>query len=95
MASLDGQGTSSVIQNRILPWMMQSPLMPQMAIFTASGYIALIRDKDVTRYPEIIAIKGVILSSINKYLEQDFSKIYEEAVQSVLHLALLEVRNIK
>lgn len=95
MASLDGQGTPSVIQNRILPWMMQSPLMPQIAIFTASGYRALIRGQDVMKYSETIAIKGMILSSINSYLKQDFNKICEEATHSVLHLALLEVRNIK
>jgi len=91
MASLDGQDTPSVIHTKILPWMMQSPLMPQIAIFTASGYRALIRGQDVARCPETIAIKGMLLSSINSYLKYDFDKIYEEAIQSVVHLALLEV----
>jgi hypothetical protein len=91
MASLDGQDTPSVLQTKILPWMMQSPLMPQIAIFTASGYRALTRGQEVTNYPETIAIKGMMLSSINEYLEQDFNKIHQEAIQSVVHLALLEV----
>jgi hypothetical protein len=91
MASLDGQDTPSVLQTKILPWMMQSPLMPQIAIFTASAYRALTRGQEVTQDLETIAIKGMILSSINEYLEQDFNEIYQEAIQSVLHLALLEV----
>jgi hypothetical protein len=91
MASLDGHDTPSAIRDKIMPWMMQSPLMPQIAIFTASGYRALIRGQEVTKHPETVAIKGMLLSSINSYLRYDFDKIHEEAIQSVVHLALLEV----
>jgi hypothetical protein len=90
MASLDGQNPPSAFHTVVLPWMMQSPLMPKIAILTASGYRALIRGVEVTRCPDTVAIKGELFSHINEYLKQDFNQIYNQVIQCVAHIAILE-----
>ena len=90
--SPDGQNLPTAFQERVMPWIMQSPLMPQIAIFTASAYRAHTSGCELDRATQTIALKGKIYSKINHILEQDFDKIHLQIIQSVLQLVVLEVR---
>ena len=71
---------------------MQSPLMHQIAIFTASGYRAHTGGCEMINHAQTIAMKGMLLHHINTFLRGDFDKIHQQAIQSVLHLIIMEVR---
>lgn len=90
MASLDGQNTPSVLQNAILPLMMQSSLIPKIAVFEAAGFQEIFRAPDIAETRRMIALKGEILANVNTILK-DFNKTYREAMHCVLHLVCLEV----
>ena len=90
MSSLDGQDTPSLHHDAIMPLLMQSPLLPKIGILEAAGFREIFRRPDAAEARKMIVLKGEILSHINSSLE-DFDKIYQETIQSVLHLALLEV----
>jgi hypothetical protein len=77
-----------------MPWMMQSPLVPEIAVLTGSGYRAIMRGVEVSKDPETIAIKVRVLNHINEFLRQDFDKIYAQAIQTVAHLVMLEVSSM-
>jgi hypothetical protein len=95
MASLDGQNTPSTHHNSILPLLMQSPLLPKIGILEAAGFQEIFRRPDMAETRRMIALKGEILAHINAYIKEDFNKTYKEAIQSVIHLVVLEVRELK
>lgn len=75
----------------IQPWMIQSPLMPNIAILMASYSERFERGLDVGRHSETFSIKAYVLGLVNKFLEQDFKSISDEAIRAVTHLVILEV----
>ena len=93
MASIDGRDVPKEFGTIVMPWMMQSPLVPEIAVLTGAGYRAIIRGADVSKDPETIAIRVRVLAHISEFLQQDFNKIYMQAIQTVAHLVMLEVRS--
>jgi hypothetical protein len=93
MASIDGRDVPKEFGTIVMPWMMQSPLVPEIAVLTGAGYRAIIRGADVSKDPETIAIRVRVLAHISEFLQQDFDKIYMQAIQTVAHLVMLEVRS--
>ena len=91
MASLDGQNAPPIHHNSILPLMMQSPLLPKICILEAAGFQEIFRRPDVAEMRSMIHLKGEILAQINSFLREDFNKTHQEAIQSVIHLIILEV----
>jgi hypothetical protein len=94
MASIDGRDVPKEFGTIVMPWMMQSALVPEIAVLTGAGYRAIVRGADVSKDPETIAIRVRVLAHISKFLQQDFDKIYMEAIKTVAHLVMLEVRSI-
>lgn len=47
----------------------------------------------MVNHTQTMAMKGMLLHHINTFLEEDFDKIHQEVIQSVLHLIIMEVRN--
>jgi hypothetical protein len=76
---------------------MQSRLRPQLAILEAAHFLETKRWEplDLAETRRMIALKGEIIARINDMISKDFNKTYQEAIQAVLHLALLEVRNMR
>ncbi len=76
---------------------MQSHLRPQLAILEAANFLETLRwqSPDLAETRRLIALKGDIIARINDMISKDFNKSYQEAIQAVLHLALLEVRKIR
>jgi hypothetical protein len=74
----------------MLPWMIQSPLMPNIAILMASATQAE-HGMEVIKHSETLAIKSRVLALINQFLKQDFTIVGGEALRAVIHLAILEV----
>ena len=74
--------------------MIQSPLMPNIAILMASYSERLERGVEVGRCSETLSIKAYVLGLVNKFLEQDFRLIGDEAIRAVTHLVIVEVRAI-
>jgi hypothetical protein len=90
--SHENHNTPIAFKDEVLPWIMQSPLMPHIAIFTASGYRAHTSGCEMANHTQTMAMKGMLLHRINGFLEEDFDKIHEQVIQSTLHLILMEVR---
>ena len=70
---------------------MQSPLLPKIGILDAAGFQEVLYGADIAETRMTIALQGEILLHINSFVE-NFSKMYQEAIQSVLHLVILEVK---
>jgi hypothetical protein len=76
---------------------MQSHLRPQLAILEAAHFLETKewQPLDLAETRRMIALKGQIIAHINDMISKDFNKTYQEAIQAVLHLALLEVRKMR
>jgi hypothetical protein len=95
LVSVDGKDTPSLFQTEMLPWMIQSPLMPNIAILMSSATQMVQHDTEMKRKNETVAIKANVLAVVNNFLQQDFNLIGGEALRAVIHLAILEVCNFK
>lgn len=91
--SVDGQNLPVMFLKAILPWMLQSPLMPNIAILMASYSERLERGLVTKQYSETLSIKSYVLGLVNTFLEQDFKLISDEAIRAVTHLVILEVNS--
>lgn len=77
-----------VFATHCLPWMINSPLMPNVVILMASAaqsYAGTIANS------ETLLIKSRVLSQINKFIQEDFNVVGDQALRIVMHLVLLEV----
>jgi hypothetical protein len=87
----EGQNIPPAFQDQVLPEVMQSPLMPHIAIFTASAYRAHTSGIEMVTHKPTMAMRGDLLHYINGFLEQDFDRIHQQVIQSVLHLIIIDV----
>ena len=78
----------------MLPWMIQSPLMPSIAILMASYTQKVEQGLEIQKFSETLSIKVHVLSLINAFLNQDFDLVGGEALRAVIHLVILEVRYV-
>ena len=88
--SIDGKNLPALFLKVILPWMIQSPLMPNIAILMASYSQRLERGLNVDP-SQTLTIKAHVLSLVNQYIKQDFMLVSDEAIRAVTHLVILEV----
>jgi len=89
--SVDGKDLPPMFMKDIFPWMIQSPLMPNIAILMSSFSLRLERGLAIDPQ-QTISIKSHVLALINQYLKQeDFSVISDEAIRAVTHLVISEV----
>ncbi|KAH8594979.1 hypothetical protein B0O99DRAFT_687293 [Bisporella sp. PMI_857] len=87
--SIDGKNLPALFVKAILPWMIQSPLMPNIAILMASCSQRIERGMDIDP-SQTLSIKSHVLSLVTQYLKQDFALIGDEAVRAVTHLVIVE-----
>jgi hypothetical protein len=72
---------------------MNCPLQPKIGILEAAQFQQIFwQQPGLAESRRMIALKGEIIAQINEFISKDFDKTYQEAIQSVLHLALLDVR---
>jgi hypothetical protein len=69
--------------------------MPNIAILMASYSERFERGLDVGRHSETLSIKAYVYGLVNKFLEQDFKLISDEAIRAVTHMVILEVRILR
>lgn len=87
----DGQNIPRDYQDQVMPEIMQSPLMPHIALFTACAYRAHTSGAEMVTHAPTMALKGRLLHHINSFLEEDFDKVHQQLIQSILHLIIIEV----
>jgi hypothetical protein len=96
LASIDGEGQPAVFLAEVLPWQLQSPLMPSIGILMASATQALENGVEMAENPESLIVKARVLSYINKFLNmadtENFHLIASEALKCVINLVVMEVR---
>jgi hypothetical protein len=71
---------------------MHTPLLPKLGILEAGRVRELFQPLDFAESRMMIVLKGEIIQRINAFISEDINKTYQEAIQSVLHLARIEVR---
>lgn len=91
LSSVDGTTSTGLYLKMIVPWMIQSPLMPNLTILVASFAQGLHQGLDANKCPETLAIKAKVLSLTNEFLARDFKEVGLDAILTVAHLASLEV----
>lgn len=91
MVSIDGQSQPPVFLAEVLPWMLQSPLFPNIGILMSSTTESLEHGLEITKNPESLALKAHVLSIIAEYMERPFDAIAVEMVRSVVNLVVMEV----
>ncbi|KAE9378640.1 hypothetical protein N431DRAFT_363266 [Stipitochalara longipes BDJ] len=90
LVSIDGQNIPPLFLREMLPWMIQSPLMPNIAIMMASATQSSEQELMVKKSSETISIQSHVYKIINQFLKQDFNEVGGEALRAVIHLAILE-----
>jgi hypothetical protein len=94
LVSIDGQNTPQLFLKEMFPWMLQSPLFPNIAILMSSTTQSLEQGVDMKGNSEAIAIRANVLALVNKFLEQDFMLIGGEALRAVINLVITEVSEL-
>lgn len=96
LVSIDGEGQPAVFLAEVLPWQLQSPLMPNIGILMASATQALDTGVEMVKNPESLLVKARVLSYINQFLNmadgETFHIIAAEALKCVINLVVMEVR---
>ncbi|TKW57847.1 hypothetical protein CTA1_9831 [Colletotrichum tanaceti] len=75
MVSIDGQSQPPVFLAEVLPWMLQSPLFPNIGILMSSTTQALERGSEISKNPESLALKARVLSIVAEYMQRPFDAI--------------------
>lgn len=75
----------------VLPWMLQSPLFPNIGILMSSMTQSLERGTEVAKSPESLALKSWVLSMIADYMRRPFDAIAVEMVRCIVNLVVMEV----
>ena len=91
LCSVDGSHMPELFVREIQPWMVQSPMMPNIAILMASATQSYL-DQSEARYSETLIIKSHVLALINQFIRQDFNVIGNQALRIVIHIVVIEVR---
>ena len=91
LVSIDGQNVPPLFLREMLPWMIQSPLMPNIAIMMASATQSSEQELMVKKSSETLSIQSHVFKIINQFLKGDFSEVGGEALRAVIHLAISEV----
>ncbi|KAK2034100.1 hypothetical protein LX32DRAFT_579941 [Colletotrichum zoysiae] len=90
LVSIDGQSQPPVFLTEDLPWMLQSPLFPNIGILMASTTQSLERGVEISKNPESLALKSRVLSIVADYMERPFDAIAVEMVRSIVNLVVME-----
>ena len=84
-----------VFRTGVLPWQLQSPLFPNIAILMACTTQSLDRGIEIQTNPETLAMKARVLSYINAFLTRagkaNFPEIAAESMKCVINLMVMEV----
>jgi hypothetical protein len=91
MVSIDRQSVPPLFSKEMFPWMLQSPLFPNIALLMSSATQSLERAIDMRSSSDVIKVKSNVFALVNKFLEQDFAAIGDEALRAVIHLVITEV----
>ncbi|KAH7029155.1 uncharacterized protein B0I36DRAFT_290568 [Microdochium trichocladiopsis] len=90
LVSIDGETEPVVWKNNVLPWQLQSPLMPQIALLMA----ATTRGLERGTMKDTFAIKAKVLNCINAYLATStpvtFQAVAAEAVGCIMSMVVTE-----
>ncbi|KAH7395808.1 hypothetical protein BKA64DRAFT_70191 [Cadophora sp. MPI-SDFR-AT-0126] len=91
MTSIDGSHTPQMFLQEILPWMLQSHIMPHIAILMASAEQSATNNNDVKRKSETIVVKAKVLGLFNEFLDNDFSLVGNAAIRAIFPLVTTEL----
>lgn len=79
----------------ILPWMLQSHIMPHIGLLMASASQSAGYEESSSREStETIVLKSRVFNLFNEFLEQDFKIIGDAAIRAVFPLVMTEVSNV-
>lgn len=88
--SIDGRDEMPVVFRTVmLPWMLQSPLFPNIAVLIASVAQAVEIGSESRYKTEPLAMKVKVLGMINKVLGTDHDMT--DILRSIIHLVVIEV----
>ncbi|TDZ34488.1 hypothetical protein C8035_v010631 [Colletotrichum spinosum] len=90
MVSIDGQSQPPVFLAEVLPWMLQSPLFPNIGLLMSSMTQSLEDGKEVIKNPESLSLKSHVLSVIADYMTRPFDTIAVEMVRCIVNLVVME-----
>ncbi|KAG4443371.1 hypothetical protein IFR05_001160 [Cadophora sp. M221] len=91
MTSIDGSKTPQMFLQAILPWMLQSHLMPHIAILMASSKQSVENNVGGEKKSETSLVKSKVLGLFNNFLENDFRVVGNAAIKAIVPLIITEV----
>lgn len=89
---MDGGEFHPLFAREILPWQIQSTLMPNVAILMASATQGYLQDPTAEMSSETLVIKDHVLKLVSKFIQEDFYLVGNQAMRIVIHLVIIEVR---
>jgi len=72
--------------------MLQSPLMPRIALLISAGAKARMEGKDPARCLKTMAMRGNVLMLVKDLVGREMGNFYAVAIHAVVHLVHLDVR---
>ncbi|KAH8590343.1 hypothetical protein B0O99DRAFT_634699 [Bisporella sp. PMI_857] len=90
LPSIDGKITPAIWHERTLPWLLHSPLMPEMSALIALCVRNLYRGLDSSKCTDALIMRGGFYSLLKDFLSQDLSTISDSAVHALVFLEPIE-----
>jgi hypothetical protein len=91
LASIDGENPPAAWNETALPWMVQSPLMPEIAVLIALLFRNIHQGIESSKSPNALVMRGGIYSLLKDFLCGDIAVISDGAVHALLLLGSIEV----
>jgi hypothetical protein len=91
LVSIDGERIPHLFVEEMLPWMLESPLFPNIALLSSAMTQSLMSGRRIEENRELLSLKARVLSFVNDFLKQDFNLVAQDVLRSVIHLAIIEV----
>ncbi|KAH8659300.1 hypothetical protein BGZ60DRAFT_414992 [Tricladium varicosporioides] len=89
-SSVDGRTAPDNFLNEWTPWILQSPLMPEISILLSLSIKCQLQGLDTPKCPNALAMRGNIYSLLGKFLTHNIERRIEQTIHAVLHLIGLE-----
>ena len=94
MLSIDGENPPPAFLQSVVPWMLQSPVYPTIALLIASAVQCMVIDTGHDTRQEVLAMRVRVFSLMREYMEQYPTKWAEELMGCIINLIMFEVCRI-
>ena len=91
MLSIDRENPPQSFLQSVVPWMLQSPVYPTIALLISSAVQSMVTDTGRDTRQEVLVMRGRVFSLIREYMDKYPTKWAEELMGCIINLIMFEV----